>query len=161
MSVEKAVPREELSALGERLRAAGKRVVFTNGCFDVLHVGHLRYLQQAREQGDVLVVGLNSDASVRGLKGPSRPIVPEDERLEMLAGLACVDYVTPFPEATPDTVIRLLRPNLHVKGGDYTEDQLPEAALVRSYGGEVRIMPLVPGRSTTDIVRRIRELGDD
>lgn len=157
MLSDKRIERAELAPLGQRLRAEGRRTVFTNGCFDVLHVGHLRYLQQAREQGDVLILGVNSDASVQALKGPARPIVPEEERLEMLAGLACVDYVTLFSEPTPNTVIELLQPDIHVKGGDYTEDQLPEAALVRAYGGEVRIMPLVPGRSTTDIVRRIKE----
>jgi rfaE bifunctional protein nucleotidyltransferase chain/domain len=155
--VERAiVTRIELAALGERLRAEGKRVVFTNGCFDVLHVGHLRYLQQARALGDVLVVGVNTDAGVRRLKGPERPIVPEEERAELLAGLRCVDYVTLFDEPLPNETIAALRPDVHAKGGDYTEEQLPEAPLVRSYGGEVVLLPLVPGRSTTDLVDRIR-----
>ena len=139
------------------MRAEGKRVVFTNGCFDVLHVGHLRYLREARELGDALVVGVNSDASVRRLKGPQRPIVPEEERAEMLAGLACVDYVTVFGEATPIATIGRLRPHVHVKGGDYEAETLPETAVVRGGGGEVVIVPLVPGRSTTDIVRRISQ----
>ena len=147
----------ELAKLGERLRAEDRRVVFTNGCFDVLHVGHLRYLRQARAEGDVLVVGINTDAGVRRLKGPARPFVPEDERAELLAGLECVDYVTLFDEPTPVETIAALRPHVHVKGGDYSPEQLPEAEIVRSYGGEVRIMPLVPGRSTTDLVRRIEE----
>lgn len=154
------VSRAELSRLGEELRAAGKRVVFTNGCFDVLHVGHLRYLQEARELGDVLVVGVNTDAGVRRLKGPSRPIVPEEERAEMLAGLACVGYVTLFDEPLPNETLAALRPHFHVKGGDYTADALPETPLVRSFGGEVVIMPLVEGRSTTDVVRRILESGE-
>lgn len=158
MSAAKLISREELPRLRETLHAQGRKIVFTNGCFDVLHVGHLRYLQQARAQGDALVVGLNSDASVRALKGAGRPIVPEDERAELLAGLECVDWVTLFPEATPEATLAALKPDIHVKGGDYTEDQLPEARVVREYGGEVRIMGLVPGRSTTDVVRRIREL---
>ena len=151
----RVVPREELSQLGERLRSNNLRIVFTNGCFDLLHVGHLRYLQQARELGDLLVVGVNTDAGVRRLKGPSRPLVSEDERAELLAGLRCVDYVTLFDEATPVETIRALKPHVHVKGGDYREEDLPEAAAVREGGGEVKIMPLVPGRSTTDLVRKI------
>lgn len=156
MSLNKLIPREALQTLGDHLRAEGRRIVFTNGCFDLLHVGHLRYLQQARALGDVLVVGVNTDEGVRRLdKGPERPLVPETERAELLAGLECVDHVTLFGEPTPEETIRLLRPDVHVKGGDYNADHLPEAALVRSYGGEVVIMPLVPGRSTTDLVRRI------
>jgi len=154
----KIVERAALAALGQRLRADGRRVVFTNGCFDLLHVGHLRYLQGARAQGDALVVGVNTDASVRRLKGPQRPLVTEDERAELLAGLACVDYVTLFDEPTPNETIAALRPDVHVKGGDYREEQLPEAALVRSYGGEVVLMPLVPGRSTTRLLERIEAL---
>lgn len=149
------VSREDLPALGERLRAEGRKVVFTNGCFDLLHVGHLRYLQQARALGDVLVVGVNTDAGVRRLKGPTRPLVPEDERAELLAGLACVDYVTLFDEPTPVETIAALKPKVHAKGGDYRVEDLPEAAVVHENGGEVRIMPLVAGRSTTDLVDRI------
>jgi rfaE bifunctional protein nucleotidyltransferase chain/domain len=145
--------------LQERLaeaRGRGQRVVFTNGCFDVLHVGHARYLEEARAQGDLLVVGVNSDASVRGLKGPKRPIVPEADRAEMLAALASVDYVVLFDEATPEALIGRVRPDLHVKGGDYRAEDLPETPLVRALGGEVRIMPLVAGRSTSDLVETIR-----
>ncbi len=156
--MDKLVSRKDLAALGERLRAEGKRVVFTNGCFDILHVGHVRYLQDARAAGDVLVVGVNTDAGVRRLKGPTRPIVPEEERCEMLAALACVDYVTLFDEPLPSEAIAALRPHVHVKGGDYRAEDLPEAAVVRECGGEVLIMPLVPGRSTTDIVARVRSL---
>jgi D-beta-D-heptose 7-phosphate kinase/D-beta-D-heptose 1-phosphate adenosyltransferase len=153
----KRVERRDLAALGEHLRAAGKRIVFTNGCFDLLHVGHLRYLQQARALGDVLVLGLNTDASVRRLKGPSRPILPEDERAELLAGLACVDHVTLFDEPLPNDTLSALRPHLHVKGGDYEAEQLPETPLVRALGGDVVIMPLVEGRSTTSLIQRILE----
>jgi len=155
--MDRIVPRSELQSLGESLRAAGRRIVFTNGCFDLLHVGHLRYLEQARALGDVLVVGLNTDASVRRLKGPTRPLVPEIERAELLAGLRCVDYVTLFDEPLPNETLGALRPHYHVKGGDYNAESLPETPLVRSLGGEVVIMPLVAGRSTTNVVQRILE----
>lgn len=155
--MERIVSRLELKALGEALRAEGRRIVFTNGCFDLLHVGHLRYLEQARGLGDVLVLGLNTDASVQRLKGPKRPIVPEDERAELLAGLRCVDYVTLFDEPLPNDTLTALRPHFHVKGGDYSAESLPETPLVRSLGGEVVIMPLVEGRSTTNVVQRILE----
>jgi rfaE bifunctional protein nucleotidyltransferase chain/domain len=127
-------------------------VVFTNGCFDLLHVGHARYLQQARALGDALVVGVNTDASVRRLKGEGRPIVPEEERAELIAALACVDYVTLFGEPTPEALLAHLRPDLHVKGGDYREEDLPESPLVRGWGGQVVILPLTPGRSTTQLI---------
>jgi rfaE bifunctional protein nucleotidyltransferase chain/domain len=155
--MDRLVPRSELQALGEALRAEGRRIVFTNGCFDLLHVGHLRYLEQARGLGDVLVLGLNTDASVQRLKGPQRPIVPENERAELLAGLRCVDYVTLFDEPLPNDTLTALRPHFHVKGGDYSAESLPETPLVRSLGGEVVIMPLVEGRSTTNVVQRILE----
>lgn len=164
------IPFEELGSLGERLRAEGKRVVFTNGHFDLLHVGHLRYLAAARGLGDVLVVGVNDDAVTRQRKGPGRPIVPEAERAELVAGLACVDYVAIFHEETAEAAVARLRPDVYVKGGDYALDAaeraagkqpLPEADIVREYGGEVRTVPLVPGRSTTDIVRRIGDLAGD
>ena len=148
--------RPEFAALAERLRAEGKRVVFTNGVFDILHVGHVRYLQEARALGDALLVGINSDASVRRLKGPTRPVNPEDERAEVIAALACVDGVCIFGEDTPHALIEVVRPSVHAKGGDYkTPDALPEATLVRSLGGEVVILPLVPDRSTTRLVHRI------
>jgi rfaE bifunctional protein nucleotidyltransferase chain/domain len=137
------------------LRDAGGRVVFTNGCFDLLHVGHVRCLQAARGLGDVLVVGVNSDASVRRLKGETRPLVPEEERAEVLAALACVDYVTIFEESTPERLLAHLRPDVHVKGGDYREEELPEAPLVRSWGGQVVLLPLTPGRSTTEVAKKL------
>lgn len=158
------IPFDELEALGARLRAEGKRVVFTNGHFDLLHVGHARYLQAARALGDVLVVGVNDDASTRRRKGPGRPIVPAEERAELLAALACVDYATIFPGDTAEDAVRRLRPDIYVKGGDYALDETeqaagklpwPEAAIVRAYGGQVTTVPLTPGRSTSDIVRHI------
>ena len=132
-------------------------VVTTNGCFDVLHVGHLRYLQAAKQLGDVLVVGVNSDTSVRTLKGENRPLVPEDERAEMLAGLACVDYVTIFSELNPIALLSALKPDLHVKGGDYKIEQIIERETVEKYGGKVVVGLNVPGKSTTDLIQRIRE----
>lgn len=148
----------ELPELGTRLRTAGLRVVLTNGHFDLLHVGHLRYLQGARALGDVLVVGLNDDATTVARKGPERPILPQDERAELLAGLACVDYVVIFHEPTAEQVVRSLRPHRYVKGGDYAPGgaPLPEATAVADVGGEVLILPLVPGRSTSQIVDAIR-----
>ncbi|MBC8102315.1 MAG: D-glycero-beta-D-manno-heptose 1-phosphate adenylyltransferase [Cytophagales bacterium] len=145
--------RDELAALAERLRADGKRVVFTNGVFDILHVGHVRYLEQARALGDALLVGINSDASVRRLKGPTRPLNAQEERAEVIAALRCVEGTCVFDEDTPHALIEVVRPSIHAKGGDYqTPDALPETPLVRSLGGEVVILPLVPGRSTTRLI---------
>lgn len=151
---------DDLAELGDSLRRAGRRIVFTNGCFDLLHVGHARYLRQARGLGDVLVVGVNSDAGVRRLdKGSERPLNPEAERAELLAELKQVDYVVIFEQETPDECIRRLRPDLHVKGGDYRAESLPEAETVRACGGEVVILPLTPGRSTSALVGKLRLAG--
>ena len=157
----KVVTWEELVLRLAPLRATGGRVVFTNGCFDLMHVGHARYLQQARRLGEALVVGVNSDRSVQALKGPARPLVPEAERLELLAALECVDYVTPFQEATPERLLSWLRPEIHVKGGDYREEDLPEAPLVRSWGGQIVLLPFTPGHSTTELIERILKTGTD
>lgn len=138
-------------------RAAGARIVSTNGVFDLLHVGHLRYLQAARRCGDLLVVGVNSDACTRLLKGPLRPFVPEEERAEMLAGLGCVDYVTLFDEPTPVALLESIRPHLHVKGGDYQIDAMPETAVVRQYGGDVITVDFVPAHSSSGIIERIAD----
>jgi glycerol-3-phosphate cytidylyltransferase len=151
----KIVDRVRLAGICEELRSQGKRVVFTNGCFDLLHAGHARYLAEARGLGDALVVGVNSNRSVRSLKGPSRPIVPEEERAELLAHLQCTDFVCLFDEDRPDSLIEAVKPRVHVKGGDYTEDQLPEAEVVRRSGGEIVILPLVEGRSTSNLIERI------
>ena len=154
--------RDEFSALADALRAEGKRVVFTNGVFDILHVGHVRYLQQARSLGDALLVGINSDASVRRLKGPTRPINCEDERAEVIAALRCVAGTCVFEEDTPHALIEAVRPHIHAKGGDYkTPDALPEAPLVRSLGGVVVILPLVDGRSTTRLVSLMKGNSSD
>jgi D-beta-D-heptose 7-phosphate kinase/D-beta-D-heptose 1-phosphate adenosyltransferase len=146
-------------ALAKRIdehRRRGRRIVFTNGCFDVLHRGHVTYLDQARRLGDVLVVAVNSDDSVARLKGPGRPINRCEDRMSVLAALNCVDYVTQFSEDTPERLLSMIRPDLYVKGGDYTPEMLPEAPLVRALGGEVRVLDYVPDRSTTAIVERIR-----
>jgi rfaE bifunctional protein nucleotidyltransferase chain/domain len=151
----------DLSALGERLRAAGKVVVWTNGCFDLFHAGHVRSLRAARALGDVLVVGVNSDGSVRRYKGAGRPVVPAAERAELVAALACVDHVVVFDEDLPEECIRLLRPDVHCKGADYAPPHgkpVPEAALVESYGGRVAFLPLVDGLSSTELIRRIQSL---
>lgn len=152
---EKIKEQSELAQIVKRRRECGERCVFTNGCFDILHVGHIRYLQEARELGDYLVVAMNSDESVRRLKGPPRPFVVQEERAEMLAALESVDYVTIYDEITADAVIRLLRPEVYVKGGDYKPDAIPEAPAVGSYGGQVKTVSLVQGRSTTRLVERV------
>jgi len=139
-------------------RRRGLRIVFTNGCFDILHSGHVAFLQQARALGDVLIVGVNSDASVRRLKGETRPINSQADRVAVLAALEAVDHVVLFDEDTPERLISQLRPDVHVKGSDYTIDRLPEARIVQSYGGKVVILPLVEGKSTTAIVRKIARL---
>jgi rfaE bifunctional protein nucleotidyltransferase chain/domain len=135
----------------------GRRVVFTNGCFDLLHPGHIRSLQQARELGDALIVGLNSDASVRQLKGEGRPVIAERERAEILAALECVDAVVIFDDLTPHEVIARLLPDVLVKGGDWPGDQIVGREEVEASGGDVMTVPVVPGYSTSDILRKIRE----
>ncbi len=153
---DKLLERSHLPALAATLRRAHRRVVFTNGCFDLLHPGHVALLTQARRLGDFLVVGLNSDASVRRLKGPARPILGEHDRAQVLGGLDAVDFVVVFDEDTPEELIRTIRPNVLVKGGDYTEATVVGAPFVRSYGGEVVLVPTVPGRSTTSMVERMK-----
>jgi rfaE bifunctional protein nucleotidyltransferase chain/domain len=151
----RVIDRPSLAAEAARLRAAGKHLVFTNGVFDLLHVGHLRYLQQARALGDALAVGLNADACVKRLKGDKRPILPENERAELLAGLACVDYVCLFPEDDPRELIKAVVPQILVKGGDWPVDQILGRDTVEAAGGQVLSLPFVEGRSTTGIVQDI------
>jgi D-beta-D-heptose 7-phosphate kinase/D-beta-D-heptose 1-phosphate adenosyltransferase len=148
--------RQQLARTMQNYRAQGKQIVFTNGCFDLIHPGHVDYLNKARALGDVLVVGVNTDESVRRYKGASRPINPLDHRLEVLAGLASVDHVIEFDEDTPIELIKLVQPDIYVKGGDYTEAQLPEALVVRELGGDVQIIPFLTGYSTTAIVNKIK-----
>jgi rfaE bifunctional protein nucleotidyltransferase chain/domain len=147
----------ELAALRDRLGAEGRRLVFTNGCFDLLHVGHVRYLQDARALGDALVVAVNGDESVRALKGPSRPLNCEEDRAEVLAALGCVDAVVVFHTERVTDLVRAIRPQVYAKGGDYTVESLDlgERAALAEAGSEIRILPLVPGRSTTALVGRM------
>jgi rfaE bifunctional protein nucleotidyltransferase chain/domain len=147
---------DEAVALVERLRAAGRTVVFTNGVFDLLHVGHLRYLQQARALGDALIVGLNSDQSVRANKGPSRPVTPEAERAEILEALACVDAVVLFNQETPHDLIAALQPDVLVKGADWAADAIVGRDIVEARGGRVVRVPLEAGRSTSAIIEKIK-----
>nr|BBH94390.1 ADP-heptose synthase [Thermogemmatispora argillosa] len=168
----KIMQREQLAALVQRRQQSGERAVFTNGCFDLLHLGHVRYLQEARALGDFLIVALNSDKSVRTLKGPGRPVVPQEERAEIVAALACVDYVTIFDELTACELVALLRPAIYVKGGDYAASsatgnqgqgkpdvtRLPEATVVQTYGGSVRLIPYLAHHSTTELIMAIKRL---
>ena len=149
--------RQQLVSTIVQAKACGKTVVTTNGCFDVLHVGHLRYLQAAGKLGDLLVVGINSDASVRVLKGRNRPILPACERAEIVAGLECVNYVTIFSELDPIALLSALKPDIHVKGGDYTVEEVVERDVVEANGGKVIVGLNVPGKSTTDLIKSIRE----
>jgi len=143
----------------KQLQENGKKVVFTNGVFDILHVGHLTYLEEARELGDVLIVGVNSDKSVKTNKGDKRPINPEKNRAEMLLGLKFVDFTVIFDEKTPENLLDLLKPDIHVKGGDYKKEDLPETEIVEKNGGEVKILSFVDNISTTEIINKIIENG--
>jgi formyltetrahydrofolate-dependent phosphoribosylglycinamide formyltransferase len=151
----------ELAGIRETMQAEGRRLVLTNGCFDLLHVGHVRYLQLARDLGDALVVALNSDASVRMLKGPTRPVTSEQDRAEVMAALASVDFVTIFPSMRVTDVVSIVRPHIYVKGGDYTIETLDagERAALEAAGTEIRILPLTPGKSTTGIVKKFAMTG--
>jgi D-glycero-beta-D-manno-heptose 1-phosphate adenylyltransferase len=147
--------RPDLHQTIEGLKASGKRIVSTNGCFDILHVGHVRFLKAARAFGDVLIVGVNTDESVRKLKGHSRPINNEDDRAEILINLIGVDYVCLFGEDTPVEFLKIVQPHVHAKGGDYNKSDLAETPIVESFGGKMEIIDLVPGKSTTSIVDRL------
>lgn len=161
MSREKILSVADLVRQREALAEQGRRLVFTNGCFDLLHVGHVRYLQAARALGDALVVAVNGDASVRALKGPSRPIHPEEDRAEVLAALECVDFVVLFDTERVTELVRAIRPHLYAKGGDYTVASLnaEERAALDAVGAEIRILPLVPGKSTTGTLARMKAEG--
>jgi D-glycero-beta-D-manno-heptose 1-phosphate adenylyltransferase len=153
----KIIPRSSVRTLGERLRREGRRVVFANGCFDLLHVGHVRYLQAAREQGDVLVVGVNSDGSTRQLKGEGRPLLPAEARAELIAALESVSYVVIFDELTAGAVLCDLQPDVHCKGTDYTGETVPERKIVVSWGGKVAIVGDKKRHATRDLIARIRQ----
>jgi len=144
-----------VSQIIDDLRRKGKKIVFTNGCFDLLHIGHIRYLQQAREEGDLLVLGLNSDRSVRDLKGETRPLLPQEERAEMMAALSMVDYIVIFDERTPLDLIKEIRPDILVKGGDWRKEDIVGGKEVIAGGGKVVVVPEIPGRSTSNLVNEI------
>lgn len=150
----------EAAAWAQAQRDDGRTVVLTNGHFDLLHSGHATYLQAARRLGDVLIVGVNDDASAAALKGPERPLVPEGDRAVLLSHLRSVDCVVIFPQRTADALLESVRPHIYAKGGDYTPESLPEAATARAVGARVVFIPLVPGRSTTDLLHRIRSRTD-
>jgi rfaE bifunctional protein nucleotidyltransferase chain/domain len=154
-SVARILDRNRLIARVAIARKNGARIVLANGCFDMVHVGHVRYLEGARAVGDFLVVGINSDEQVRALKGEGRPLIPERERAEIIASLRAVDVVTIFPEATVEALIRVLRPDVHAKGTDYTEETVPERDVVRSYGGRVAIVGDPKDHSTSEMVGRV------
>jgi rfaE bifunctional protein nucleotidyltransferase chain/domain len=157
--MERIVEAEKLSVLGAEFAASGKKLVLTNGCFDLLHAGHIRYLEEARRLGDALIVAVNSDASVRELKGPDRPLNGELDRAEVLSALRCVDHVTIFTGKRVTEVIRALQPAIYAKGGDYTVETLDpgERSALEEAGTEIRLLSLVPGRSTTSLLERARK----
>jgi rfaE bifunctional protein nucleotidyltransferase chain/domain len=150
---------DELVQMRRQWAAEGKKVVWTNGCFDLVHAGHIRSLTEAKSLGDILVVGLNSDSSVRAFKGPSRPLVCQEDRAEVIAALRSVDFVTIFDEPDPTAALSRLQPDIHCKGADYADGRkpVPERAIVEAYGGEIRFLPLHEGRSTTGLIERIAE----
>jgi rfaE bifunctional protein nucleotidyltransferase chain/domain len=151
---DKILDRQALARWAEKLRTEGKTLVSTNGCFDILHSGHVSYLARARDLGDYLVVGINSDASVKKLKGPDRPVNQEKDRAFVLSALACVDAVCIFDEATPVEFLKAFKPQIHVKGGDYEAAKIPETAALAQWQGRVEILPFLEGYSTTDIIKR-------
>ena len=149
------IPNERIAEFAAALREGGACVVFTNGCFDILHAGHVRYLMAARALGDILILGLNSDASVRRLKGETRPVNSEADRAEVVGALTSVDYVVIFGEDTAEELITKVQPAVYAKGGDYTIETLPEARIVERYGGKVAFIPLVEGKSTTGMIAKM------
>lgn len=155
MSIQKIIDPGSLTPILDGLRKEGKKIVFTNGCFDLLHVGHLRYLKHAREAGDLLVLGLNSDRSVRELKGETRPLLPQEERAEMLAALSMVDFIVIFDERTPLNLIKEIRPDILVKGGDWKREDIVGGEEVEADGGKVVVVPEIPGRSTSNLIEKI------
>ena len=156
--ISKIKNQEAMKDATERAKREGKKVVFTNGCFDILHQGHVRYLSEAKKCGDYLIVGLNSDRSVREIKGENRPLMPERARAELLAALCFVDGVVIFDEENPLSLIKYLQPQVLVKGADWAEDEIIGAGLIKKAGGEVKRIPLVPGTSTSDIIRKLIDL---
>ncbi len=153
----KVVKREDIPVLLKQLRAENKTIVTTNGCFDILHVGHVRYLQKTKTFADVLVVCLNSDVSVKKIKGPDRPVNNENDRAEILCALSCVDYVVLFDESSPENLLCEIKPDVHTKGADYTIETLPEAKAIMAAGGRIEFISFVEGKSTTSIIEKMRK----
>jgi D-beta-D-heptose 7-phosphate kinase/D-beta-D-heptose 1-phosphate adenosyltransferase len=152
----KIIKQRDLKAIVKRHKKAGKKIVFTNGCFDVIHAGHVDYLEKAKKYGDILIVALNTDSSVKKIKGKTRPIVSENDRAKVVAGLGCVDYVTFFNETTPFEIIKNLIPDILIKGADYKSHEIVGNDIVRNYGGKVIRIKLLKGRSTTEIIKKIK-----
>lgn len=154
--MEKLIEKENLNNIIKKLKSENKKIVFTNGCFDILHAGHVRYLKESKKFGDILIVGLNSDISVKKIKGESRPINPEMDRAEVLAGLEAVSYIVLFDETSPVKLLEEIKPDIYTKGADYTVETLPEAKTVLSYGGKIEFIKFLEGRSTTKIIDKIK-----
>lgn len=154
--MEKLIEKENLDNIIKKLKSENKKIVFTNGCFDILHAGHVRYLKESKKFGDILIVGLNSDVSVKKIKGESRPINPEMDRAEVLAGLEAVSYIVLFDETSPVKLLEEIEPDIYTKGADYTVETLPEAKTVLSYGGKIEFIKFLEGRSTTKIIDKIK-----
>lgn len=154
--MEKLIEKENLDNIIKKLKSENKKIVFTNGCFDILHAGHVRYLKESKKFGDILIVGLNSDVSVKKIKGESRPINPEMDRAEVLAGLEAVSYIVLFDETSPIKLLEEIKPDIYTKGADYTVETLPEAKTVLSYGGKIEFIKFLEGRSTTKIIDKIK-----
>jgi rfaE bifunctional protein nucleotidyltransferase chain/domain len=154
-SIHSIIPREALKDFSASIRNQGKKLVSTNGCFDILHVGHIKYLEEAKSFGDILIVGVNSDRSARTLKGPGRPIMRDHERAKIIASIYCVDYAVIFDELTPIRLISELRPNVHVKGGDYRVDSLPEYETLIAFGAEIRTLCYTENHSSSNVIKQI------
>ncbi len=144
--------RNILKNIVDELKVQNLKIVFTNGCFDIVHKGHVEYLNNAKRFGDVLIVGINSDKSIKKIKGEKRPIIPLESRIYVLNNLKSIDFVVPFDEETPINLIKIIKPDIHVKGGDYKEEDLPESKVIKEYGGEIKIIPLIEGFSTTNVI---------
>lgn len=151
------VDQKKLLDIVSELKKQNKTIVTTNGCFDIIHAGHVRYLKHAKKLGDVLIMCLNSDASVQRLKGPTRPLNHQDDRAEVMAALESINYVVIFEEDTPVDILAKIKPDIHVKGGDYSEDTLPETKVIKEGGGKIQFIPFVEGRSTTNIINKISQ----
>ena len=151
------IDRKNIGNVVTTLKAEGKKIVFTNGCFDILHVGHVRYLNEAKALGDILILGLNSDSSVKSLKGSNRPINNESDRAEVLSSLKAIDYVVIFDEKTAENIVGEVKPDIYAKGGDYSIDTLPEAKIVAEHGGKTVLLQLVDGKSSTNIINKCKE----